>query len=115
MNWKGSPPLARERRVRSLSYFLLTGITPAGAGKTQLVENFLLFHRDHPRWRGKDVFATQIPLVMAGSPPLARERLGQKLVVIIGNGITPAGAGKTFCGRSDVRMRRDHPRWRGKD
>ena len=52
--YQGSPPLARERLIRSLCFGVKAGITPARAGKTSPMPHRQFGIRDHPRSRGKD-------------------------------------------------------------
>ena len=72
-----------------------TGITPACAGKTNVIELPSSLFKDHPRMCGKD----DVPMVDAsiplGSPPHVRERHAVSAAGIGYDGITPACAGKT--------------------
>ena len=52
---------------------------------------------------------------VAGSPPLARERLLGLVSDFKGGGITPACAGKTKTDFDVGKSFEDHPRLRGKD
>ena len=72
----GSPPLVRERHAKKLSVRSSSGITPARAGKTQMLLNSAALYEDHPRSCGKDNQAYEIIHEIGGSPPLVRERLG---------------------------------------
>ncbi len=73
----------------------IQGITPACAGKTMYYSKLFSMIRDHPRLRGKDLSCTTEMPLYTGSPPLARERLKQKLKKSLSQRITPACAGKT--------------------
>ena len=111
----GSPPLVRERHAKKLSVRSSSGITPARAGKTQMLLNSAALYEDHPRSCGKDNQAYEIIHEIGGSPPLVRERrIGQPVLTSLCR-ITPARAGKTSSARSSRRRRRDHPRSCGKD
>ena len=92
----GSPPLTRERRVRSRCIQTSVGITPGHAGKTAYLPFLSKSAEDHPRLRGKDRFSTPDSPAVEGSPPLARERLLQVKNPRSLWRITPACAGKTF-------------------
>ena len=111
----GSPPLARERRNLSRRLCLMSGITPACAGKTWRIYGHRVFSWDHPRLRGKDPLTSISTRCFSGSPPLARER--QTTLPRHGQGrrITPACAGKTIARYLRTIANEDHPRLRGKD
>ena len=132
----GSPPLARERRVRAVQRAGDDGITPACAGKTAIFTFSISSSRDHPRLRGKDRYgqtwvqpAYRITPACAGktyaiytrlkkslgSPPLARERHDFNHGANAFCGITPACAGKTSLWAIWYIQSMDHPRLRGKD
>ena len=111
----GSPPLARERLRRSLSFLLLCGITPARAGKTRPHLPGRDHEEDHPRSRGKDICMMVDVMGIRGSPPLARERPDADCIMRGHPGITPARAGKTERPLFGHRPDGDHPRSRGKD
>ena len=91
----GSPPLVRERLRNIRHEFTCFGITPARAGKTRMVRAYWWPGRDHPRSCGKDMLATWMLLLMAGSPPLVRERRSRGRGDVYADRITPARAGKT--------------------
>ena len=92
----GSPPLAREQPVRRCGISRPGRITPARAGTTQHGSLRQLFHQDHPRSRGNNYIVVQCIIMIAGSPPLAREQLLIDIVDPRRSGITPARAGTTF-------------------
>ena len=71
----GSPPLARERLKLQKILALALRITPACAGTTANILNFPFLVWDHPRLRGNDGSKPSSIAAVAGSPPLARERL----------------------------------------
>ena len=87
-----------------------SGITPAGAGKTNVSVFFGGILQDHPRRCGENKIITFEQLNSAGSPPQVRGKRTVKLGLLQSARITPAGAGKTRmrilfeCGR------KDHPR-----
>ena len=92
---KGSPPHARGRRSLPGRRTSSTRITPACAGKTQLVGSSQKSQEDHPRMRGEDTKWT----TRSRSP----------------RWITPACAGKTPKESFSDRRDQDHPRMRGED
>ena len=51
---KGSPPRVRERRLFSANNVVVSGITPACAGKTADRPGYMPGPQDHPRVCGKD-------------------------------------------------------------
>lgn len=50
----GSHPLVREGLPHGFVVYLNSGITPARAGRTHSVNQFLAVYEDHPRSHGKD-------------------------------------------------------------
>ena len=70
---------------------------------------------DHPRSCGKDRSIASSTVLLAGSPPLVRERPSQGLVELDADRITPARAGKTCFPCHRRSSRGDHPRSCGKD
>ena len=70
----GSPPHARGRLVDSAGEETPYGITPACAGKTQIVIFALQVKKDHPRMRGEDKEHLVSVSCAPGSPPHARGR-----------------------------------------
>ena len=85
-------------------------ITPAGAGKSQDVCQSYQLLWDHPRGCGEKPVCIHSLTTKAGSPPRVRGKALRGDGERSGQGITPAGAGKSlsfviFCGSSW-----DHPR-----
>ena len=64
---------------------------------------------------GKDLYTSENPLFLSGSPPHVRERLCRKIIFQGGQGITPACAGKTMHRAFRYQNGWDHPRMCGKD
>ena len=85
----------RERHILKVVLTSSKGITPARAGKTTLVSFEDDRLGDHPRSCGKDYGQSAIHRIVAGSPPLVRERLTEAYKTAVKEGITPARAGKT--------------------
>ena len=71
-------------------------ITPAYAGKSQIVVNFVCGKQDHPRLCGEKVFRIPMRQTFLGSPPPMRGkgRIGQACTQA--RRITPAYAGKSY-------------------
>ena len=90
--------------------FPVCGITPAGAGKTFVLFPALRAAKDHPRRCGENSQLSVRTLIRPGSPPQVR---GKRLICcacVDVNGITPAGAGKTFSFFISPPYHKDHPR-----
>ena len=91
----GSPPHARGRLDVSKGEIDYERITPACAGKTDLLVCFLKRRQDHPRMRGEDNYMASNAHQIAGSPPHARGRRAVGTRAARLERITPACAGKT--------------------
>ena len=106
----GSPPQVRGKLERLHEDCAITGITPAGAGKTRRCCAHRPKFQDHPRRCGENGLDRRRDPSGIGSPPQVRGKLLEKIGIEKENGITPAGAGKTLrqlkvCGHAW-----DHPR-----
>ncbi len=93
---QGSPPLARGILFYDAVESFATGITPACAGNTCLLEHTFLHQWDHPRLRGEYPFDAPTTKPDPGSPPLARGILRFQPLHGRQSGITPACAGNTL-------------------
>ena len=107
---KGSPPRMRGKRKHGMRSAASGRITPAGAGKTQQRLTQRHNQRDHPRRCGENSLLMQGSCDDAGSPPQVRGKRNICTLREDHNGITPAGAGKTFVMRFSRAETRDHPR-----
>ncbi len=85
-------------------------ITPAGAGKTNIIECYLFLKRDHPRRCGENRKLRLYIVKKGGSPPQVRGKLPVDLNEIAQQRITPAGAGKTISVSPFAPAATDHPR-----
>ena len=106
----GSPPQVRGKHGTMDAKTLDRGITPAGAGKTHLLDQFHFYLRDHPRRCGENVGFGEVCCRNQGSPPQVR---GKRLMCgfcVPELGITPAGAGKTRHKADHDKRPEDHPR-----
>ena len=109
----GSPPRARGKGRGRAGRGGHGGITPACAGKRQMLHQWPCSSWDHPRVRGEKSIMDCFSNASTGSPPRARGKvqLGRTKRNIIG--ITPACAGKSPPRETDNACFRDHPRVRG--
>ena len=106
----GSPPQVRGKlHIRAMSQSD-SGITPAGAGKTDFPITHRSFSRDHPRRCGENSVVDDAMKAMNGSPPQVRGKPSENCIPTVGAGITPAGAGKTSESRYSSLGTEDHPR-----
>ncbi len=85
-------------------------ITPAGAGRSQLVLAVLVVEQDHPRGCGEKRSAARNLLACVGSPPRVRGEEGKPMNGLPLFRITPAGAGRSCSKKSVKQSRQDHPR-----
>ena len=100
----------RGKRGRAKPYRVTDRITPAGAGKTASSRYAAVGYTDHPRRCGENRPDAAAKPFVAGSPPQVRGKLLKRACSAVGNGITPAGAGKTYNPRTRCYRSRDHPR-----
>ena len=87
-----------------------TRITPAGAGKRRHSAFFRERDADHPRRCGEKTARFWRLRRGLGSPPQVRGKVSDAYSQIVGNRITPAGAGKSLAVTGIGYLRRDHPR-----
>ena len=106
----GSPPQVRGKHGTMDAKTLDRGITPAGAGKTHLLDQFHFYLRDHPRRCGENLSAFTRKNRSGGSPPQVRGKHPHLGGFFCAHRITPAGAGKTRQAQPSCLPRRDHPR-----
>ncbi len=67
-------------------------------------------HGDHPRLCGEKSLTSLFENVLRGSPPPMRGKVWFCQKGFVFDGITPAYAGKSFCGQSACISQQDHPR-----
>ena len=111
----GSPPRVREKLSPTLAHSIKCRITPACAGKTEILTIHSTFKRDHPRVCGKNVVSTAGGNDGTGSPPRVREKPFSFTFLLFYRRITPACAGKTPYLHRPLVSPRDHPRVCGKN
>ena len=109
-NREGSPPRVRGKPMIAAIRLSIIGITPARAGKTVKTVYNVLTGGDHPRACGENVLSQGIVNSPSGSPPRVRGKLHNPFAGFLGQGITPARAGKTNADFDLISMQRDHPR-----
>lgn len=90
----------------------IVGITPAYAGKRAAANFHLGTTRDHPRVCGEKSTLAMVAVVLAGSPPRMRGKVGDFDTGVSGGGITPppAYAGKRLSSLVISMNPKDHPR-----
>ena len=93
--WKGSPPRARGKDIRTGQKAGKKGITPACAGKSGMSITAAFLMRDHPRVRGEKHHRSRGAGGVKGSPPRARGKALPCRRRAVPHGITPACAGKS--------------------
>ena len=86
------------------------GITPAYAGKRQLIPTTLTIMWDHPRLCGEKAADTYHPHYHVGSPPPMRGKGVLQHVQFVVERITPAYAGKSHALKKFTELTGDHPR-----
>ena len=108
--FRGSPPRGRGKEMLWEYKDQTTGITPAWAGKSQLLVPALAAEWDHPRVGGEKLGGNEDEIQDVGSPPRGRGKGLTASASWTSTGITPAWAGKR---RQDVKGYSrvwDHPR-----
>ena len=106
----GSPPRMRGKVCFLGCISVLTGITPAYAGKRPSRLRRDHERRDHPRVCGEKLTTFDAGKLIPGSPPRMRGKAIMGFGIAWQNGITPAYAGKRpLTGNARVEWR-DHPR-----
>ena len=107
---KGSPPRGRGKVVAHLHKHVLTGITPAWAGKSYHARYMVIIVRDHPRVGGEKPFDNPKIDNSEGSPPRGRGKVCAGELGHRPGRITPAWAGKRYTECAKRLPPRDHPR-----
>ena len=85
-------------------------ITPARAGKTDSRYHRPRRAEDHPRACGENSRCPRKTSALRGSPPRVRGKPSCLPDICVGNGITPARAGKTLLSSRHLCREQDHPR-----
>ena len=106
----GSPPRMRGKGCGVVCRSFDDRITPAYAGKSQLIKPTRAVSGDHPRVCGEKSYTAYTDNPAVGSPPRMRGKVnffGVRAVVV---GITPAYAGKSYMREAWRQQLEDHPR-----
>ena len=106
----GSPPRGRGKAEEGTAVVESWRITPAWAGKSTTSIKYACTPVDHPRVGGEKRRPTFCCRGRRGSPPRGRGKEPYGEVRWIGQGITPAWAGKRAPQRCLSSSARDHPR-----
>ena len=106
----GSPPRVRGKAKLCDSVVLLSGITPACAGKRSRPEYCNGRNQDHPRVCGEKDLQNAVLGGNLGSPPRVRGKEEDEHAKGQAHGITPACAGKRRPKVWQTSTRWDHPR-----
>ena len=94
----GSPPRVRGKHVGLVKRATRSRITPACAGKTDVVDVMWASPEDPPRVCGENRDPDNISAAKKGSPPRVRGKRAWRISQSTGSRITPACAGKTKRG-----------------
>ena len=105
----------RGRQPATIVFILLSGNTPAYAGKTLNPKALGLMSEKHPRVCGEDAIKMAAPMSFGETPPRMRGRLQELHLVLWHVGNTPAYAGKTRDNRRQSYPAWKHPRVCGED
>ena len=109
----GSSPLARGLPAEHFDISAATGIIPARAGFTFVLQSSSVHEQDHPRSRGVYASLAAAACALAGSSPLARGLHGPRGTRSPTTRIIPARAGFTRPMTALICVGPDHPRSRG--
>ena len=110
---RGSPPHTRGKAKTGSAHIGCTRITPAHAGKRNLLPVLWAAPGDHPRTRGEKSQNLRNFVRRQGSPPHTRGKVQEIHRQIPRSGITPAHAGKSSRACRKCWRCWDHPRTRG--
>ena len=111
----GSSPLARGGLPADAHDHAQRRLIPAGAGRTENVDQRVIGTGAHPRWRGEDRLGGDFFLTGPGSSPLARGGPARPAESSARRRLIPAGAGRTDRHPHRRPAGPAHPRWRGED
>ena len=111
----GSSPLTRGKRWRAAALICAGGLIPAHAGKTPVHGRAYGSPWAHPRSRGENPTVVGRHLMVDGSSPLTRGKLGPAGSGKSSLGLIPAHAGKTCAYLKYPPIFRAHPRSRGEN
>ena len=107
---RGSPPRVRGKDLRRCDCLRAVRITPACAGKSEILVCKVASRRDHPRVCGEKVHVLDRHGLGVGSPPRVRGKDYSVVFDRLKARITPACAGKSIFRAGTSGPGRDHPR-----
>ena len=110
---EGSPPRGRGKVLHSTKTLNLPRITPAWAGKRQTAAMPRTMTRDHPRMGREKTMYFEDKYFCRGSPPRGRGKVELVQLLVVGDRITPAWAGKRSPLTASKPTFWDHPRMGG--
>ena len=109
----GSPPHVRGKERRQLTMAAGERITPACAGKRQVLGSQHTLSQDHPRMCGEKERRVAGMDIDEGSPPHVRGKDTKAEDICTRVRITPACAGKSLLKGVNEHEKKDHPRMCG--
>ena len=89
--------------------------TPTGVGKTHTTARTIWREGKHPHGRGEDLWPRKAGLRCSETPPRAWGRLKVLIFLVMYNGNTPTGVGKTPGSDKTPVAFKKHPHGRGED
>ena len=107
---QGSPPRMRGKDTTRPGGCQPLGITPAYAGKSNLLPHTRCRSWDHPRICGEKPGTSERKPMSSGSPPHMRGKEQHHPLLPEQHGITPAYAGKSRLNLGNLSDSWDHPR-----
>ena len=93
----GSPPRVRGKALHVTDCGAKPGITPACAGKSNIIPHHNILSPDHPRVCGEKIILANSALTCMGSPPRVRGKVWKCGLQAPSERITPACAGKSLA------------------
>ncbi len=106
----GSPPPMRGKVASIFVPAISSRITPAYAGKSNIVVPSEQPTKDHPRLCGEKSRYSVTLCITAGSPPPMRGKGNERAEISDRDRITPAYAGKSEMRKQSPLNEQDHPR-----
>ena len=110
-----TPPRAWGKRACNLKSGRKIGNTPTGVGKTRACVCRRRRPEKHPHGRGENFVVKITPLQPIETPPRAWGKPLNTVVVVLFNGNTPTGVGKTCQNELRHHCTEKHPHGRGEN
>ena len=111
----GSSPRGRGKHCEPVECGVIAGLIPARAGKTCHSGFPLCSYSAHPRAGGENYAPPCGRLLMSGSSPRGRGKLGGGGLSLLSGRLIPARAGKTRLSSLSSDLARAHPRAGGEN